>query len=185
MTTALVVSIPLFIAYVLIGAEIESATPLLKPAKLVMSVLNQKDMSSISRDVENENLIYTLKQSPVLSTGFGFDYQYSPNNPPVDLTDVFVNFRLIAHNGVLWLWSLGGLVGFTLLWMIFPVGGTLAMRAYRRAGTPLERSAALAALGALAVCIVQVWGDQGLNGYMTPITFAVAFSVATRLAVRN
>ncbi|HVJ90152.1 MAG TPA: O-antigen ligase family protein [Labilithrix sp.] len=184
-TTALVVSIPLFIAYVLIGAEIESATPLLKPAKLVMSVLNQKDMSSISRDVENENLIYTLKQSPVLSTGFGFDYQYSPNNPPVDLTDVFVNFRLIAHNGVLWLWSLGGLVGFTLLWMIFPVGGTLAMRAYRRAGTPLERSAALAALGALAVCIVQVWGDQGLNGYMTPITFAVAFSVATRLAVRN
>jgi hypothetical protein len=183
-TTALVVGIPIVIAYILIGAEINSTTPLLKPAKLVMSVLDQKDLSSLSRDVENENLIYTLRQSPFLSTGFGFDYQYSPNNPPVDLSDVFIDFRLIAHNGVLWLWSLGGLVGFTVLWFIFPITGTLAMRGYRGAGSRLERSAALTALGAVAICIVQVWGDQGLNGYMTPITFGVAFAVATRLAMR-
>ena len=87
-----------------------------KPAKLVMSVLDQSDSSSLSRDVENENLIYTLSQSPLLPTGFGFDYQYSPNNPPVDLSGVFANFRLIAHNGVLWMWSWGGVIGFTLLW---------------------------------------------------------------------
>lgn len=183
-TTALALAIPLGLAYLAIGASINSTTPLLKPAKLVMSVLDQTDTSSISRDIENENLIYTMRQSPLLPTGFGFDYQYSPNNPPVDLSDVFANYRLIAHNGVLWMWSWGGVIGFTLLWMIFPVGGTLALRAYRAAYTPLERSAALTALGAIAICIVQVWGDQGLNGYMTPITFSVAFAVATRLAVR-
>lgn len=157
----------------------------MKPAKLVMSVLDQKDSSSLSRDVENENLIYTMSQSPLLSTGFGFNYQSSPNNPPVDLSDVFVNYRLIAHNGVLWMWSWGGLIGFTILWMLFPVAGTLALRAYRAAYTPLERSAALSALGATAICVVQVWGDQGLNGYMTPITFSIAFAVATRLAMRT
>jgi hypothetical protein len=184
-TAALMIGIPLVIGYILVGSEINSMSPLLKPAKLVMSVLDQKDLSSLSRDIENENLIYTLRQSPVLSTGFGFNYQFSPNNPPVDLSDVFVNYRLIAHNGVLWLWSLGGLVGFTLLWSIFPVAGTLAMRAYRGAPTALERSAALTALGSVAICIVQVWGDQGLNGYMTPITFAVSFAVATRLAMRT
>jgi len=183
-TTALMIGIPLVIGYVLIGSEINSASPLVKPAKLVMSVLDQKDSSSVSRDIENENLIYTMSQSPLLSTGFGFNYQNSPNNPPVDLSDVFVNFRLIAHNGVLWMWSFGGVVGFTILWMIFPVTATLALRAYRAAYTPLERSAALASLGAVAICIVQVWGDQGLNGYMTPITFGVAYAVATRLAVR-
>ena len=53
-----------------------------------------------------------------------------------------------------------------------------------RADTPLERSAALAALGCVAVCVVQIWGDQGFNGYMTLVTFGVAFAVATRLAVR-
>jgi O-antigen ligase len=162
-----------------------SVSPLVKPAKLVMSVLDQKDLSSLSRDIENENLIYTLRQSPILSTGFGYEYQYSPNNPPVDLSDVFVNYRLIAHNGVLWMWSLGGVIGFTLLWMIFPISGTLALRGYRSANTPLERSAALTALGSVAICVVQVWGDQGINGYMTPVTIGVAFAVATRLAMRS
>jgi hypothetical protein len=183
-TAALVALVPLIVGYVLIGADLNSASPLLKPAKLVMSVLDQKDMSSISRDIENENLIYTLHQSPIVSTGFGFEYQYSPNNPPVDLSDVFVNYRLIAHNGVLWLWSLGGLVGFTALWILFPVTGTLAMRGYRAAESPLERSAALTSLGAVAIAIVQIWGDQGINGYMTPVTFGVCFAVATRLATR-
>jgi hypothetical protein len=183
-TALLAITIPVVIAYILVGAELNTTSPLVKPAKLVMSVLDQKDTSSISRDIENENLIYTLRQSPFLSTGFGFEYQISPNNPPVDLTDVFANYRLIAHNGVLWIWSLGGVVGFTILWLVFPVAGTLAMRGYRSAQTALERSGALTALGAISICVVQVWGDQGLNGYITPVTFGVAFAVATRLAVR-
>lgn len=183
-TTALVVGIPLILAYVLIGSEINSTSPLLKPAKLVMSVLEQKDSSSLSRDIENENLIYTLDQNVVIPTGFGSEYQYSPNNPPVDLSDVFVNYRLIAHNGVLWLWSLGGVIGFTILWMIFPVTGTLALRGYRNAGSALERTAALTAFGSVAICIVQIWGDQGANGYMTPVTISVAFAIASKLAVR-
>ena len=182
-TRALIIGIPLVLGYILVGAEVNSTSALVKPAKLVMSVLDQRDSSSISRDIENENLIYTMRQSPVVSTGFGFEYQSSPNNPPVDLSEVFVNYRLIAHNGVLWLWSIGGVVGFSLLWMIFPICGTLAMRGYRGAQSSLERSAALTALGSVGICIVQVWGDQGVNGYMVPITFGVAFATATRLAM--
>ncbi|MBX3231224.1 MAG: hypothetical protein KIT84_09805 [Labilithrix sp.] len=184
-TTALAIGIPLLLGYVLVGSEINSPSPLLKPAKLVMSVLEQKDTSSQSRDIENENLIYTLRENVLVPTGFGSEYQYSPNNPPVDLTDVFVNYRLIAHNGVLWLWSLGGVVGFTVLWLIFPITGTLALRAYRSAPTALERSAALTSFGSVAVCIVQIWGDQGANGYMTPVTIAVSYAIATRLAMRT
>jgi hypothetical protein len=183
-TWALAVGVPLMLAYVLVGSEMVSTSPLLKPAKLVVSVMDQKDNSSISRDIENENLIYTLRQSPVVSHGFGHEYQYSPNNPPVDLGELFKNFRLIAHNGVLWIWSLAGVVGFTLLWMIYPLASTLALRGYRAAQSPLERSAALGALGAVVVCVIQIWGDQGFNSYMTLVTFGVAFAVATRLAVR-
>ena len=183
-TAALVIGIPVTVLYSLVGAELNTTSPIVKPAKLGMSVLDQRDSSSISRDIENENLIHTLRQSPVLSTGFGFEYQSSPNNPPVDLSEVFVNYRLIAHNGVLWIWSIGGLVGFTSLWLIFPVTGTLAFRGYRSAQSPLERSAALTALGGVAICIVQVWGDQGINGYIIPITIGVCFTVATRLAMR-
>jgi hypothetical protein len=183
-TWALAFAVPLLMGYVLVGSEIQSASPLLKPAKLVISVLDQKDNSSISRDIENENLIYTLRQSPVVPTGFGHEYQYSPNNPPVDLGDLFKNFRLIAHNGVLWIWSLAGVIGFTLLWSIYPLASTLALRGYRAAQSPLERSAALGSLAAVVVCVIQIWGDQGFNSYMTLVTFGVAFAIATRLAVR-
>lgn len=186
LTWALAISVPVLVGYVLIGSEIPGDSAIAKPAKLVVSVLDQKDNSSISRDIENENLIYTLRQSPggVLTTGFGHEYQYSPANPPVDLGDLFKNFRLIAHNGVLWIWSLAGVVGFTLLWMLYPLGATLALRGYRAAQTPLERSGALASLAAVVVVVVQIWGDQGFNSYMTLVTFGVAFAISTRLAVR-
>jgi hypothetical protein len=185
-TTALAIAIPALAIYVLVGSEIVSPSPLLKPAKIIVSIMEQKDTSSLSRDIENENLIYTLRQGlfGTFTTGFGHEYQYSPNNPPVDLGDVFKNFRLIAHNGVLWMWSLAGVVGFTLLWFIYPMTGTLAVRGYLAADSKIERSAALACLASVAVCVMQIYGDQGFNSYMTLITFGVAFAVSTRLASR-
>lgn len=183
-TFAIMAAAPLLAGYVLIGSESTSKSPLLKPAHDIVSVLDQQDSSSRSRDIENENLIYTLGENPVVTRGFGQEYDYAPNNVPTDLSATFKNFRIIAHNGVLWMWSIAGVVGFTLLWLVYPLAGTMAIRGYRRADTPLERSAALAALGMVAVCVMQIWGDQGFNSYMTLITFGVAFSVASRLAVR-
>jgi len=183
-TWAMAISVPLLMGYVLVGSEINSSSPVLKPAKAIVSVLDQKDSSAISRDIENENLIYTLRLDPVVTKGFGHDYEYSPNNPPVDLSEVFKNYRLIAHNGVLWLWSIAGVFGFAAIWMVYPLASTLAMRGYRAADSPLERSAALSALGTVAVVVLQIWGDQGFSSYMTLITFGVAYAVAARLAVR-
>jgi hypothetical protein len=183
-TTALIVAVPLIAAYVLIGSESTSTSPLLKPAKSIVSVLDAHDTSAVSRDIENENLIYTLRQSPFVTKGFGHEYEYSPENPPVDLTETFTNFRLIAHNGVLWLWSIAGVLGFAFLWFIYPMAGTLAVRGYRAAETPVERTAALASFAGVAICVVQIWGDQGLSSTMTLVTFGVCFAVASRLALR-
>ncbi len=184
-TAALAVLVPLLIGYITVGSEVNSTSPVLKPAKLIMSMIDQKDTSAQSRDVENANLIYTLHQNPVVMTGFGHEYEYSPDSPPIDLSEVFSNYRYIAHNGVLWLWSLGGVLGFTLMWLLYPLAGTMGVRAYRAATTPLERSAALATVGTTVVCVVQIWGDQGFNSYLTMVTFGVAFAVASRLAVRS
>jgi hypothetical protein len=185
-TVALAVIVPLLVGYVTIAGDLP-VSPLTKPAHTVLSVMEQKDASSVSRDIENENLIYTLRQAPasIFTTGFGHEYQYAPEHPPVDLGGVFQNFRLIAHNGVLWMWSVGGVLGFTLLWIVYPLGGTLAIRGYYAAQSPLERSAALAALGAIVVCISQIWGDQGWSSYMTLVTFGVSFAIAARLSVRQ
>lgn len=184
-TVALALVVPLIAGYVFVGSETDSSSALFKPAKNIVSVLDQKDTSSLSRDIENENLIYTLTRSSILSRGFGHEYEYSPNHPPVDLSDVFENYRLIAHNGVLWLWSIAGVVGFTLLWLVYPIAGTLAVRGYRSATSSVERTAALSCLGGVVVCVMQIWGDQGLNSYMTLVTFGVCFAVASRLAMHS
>jgi hypothetical protein len=185
-TAAIAIAAPLFAGYVLVASQIPGQSAFLKPAKIILSVTEQKDASSLSRDIENENLVYTLRQAPayLFTTGFGHEYQFAPEHPPVDLGDVFRNFRLIAHNGVLWIWSVAGVIGFTLLWIVYPLGGTLAVRGYRSAQSPLERSAALAALGSIIVCVSQIWGDQGFNSYMTLVTFSVSFAVAAKLAAR-
>ena len=86
---------------------------------------------------------------------------------------------------MLWLWSIAGVVGFTLLWFVIRSRARSRCAGYRAAETPLERSAALASLGCVAVCVIQIWGDQGFNSYMTLVTFGVAFAVASRLAVRG
>jgi hypothetical protein len=181
-TLAMALTVPLLAGYVVVGSESNASWA--KPAKSIVSVLAQKDTSAASRDTENENLIYTLTQSPILTKGFGHEYAYSPSNPPVDLSELFTNYRLIAHNGVLWLWSIGGVLGFTLLWFVYPLAGTLALRGYRAAQTSMERTAALSALGCVTICVLQIWGDQGFNSYLTLVTFGVCFAVASRLAAR-
>jgi hypothetical protein len=171
--------------YVAMGAAIPSGSVIFRPAKSIASVIDQHDNSSVSRDIENANLVFSLSKNPILPRGFGHEYDFSPESPPVDLSDVFASYRLVAHNGVLWLWSVGGVFGFTLVWLFFPITMTLSLRAYKTAETALERTGALSSLGAALVCMVQVWGDQGFSSYLTMVTLSVAFAVAAWLAVRG
>jgi hypothetical protein len=164
--------------YVVAGAQLGGDSALFKPARLIMSVMTQTDTSSESRDVENYNLIHTLRQSPVVGMGFGHGYveQYHL----FDIADLFALYLFIPHNGVLWIWAVGGVVGFTALWFVYPVAGTMAMRAYRGAKTPLDRMSGLTALGTVIACVAQVWGDQGFNSYMTLTLFALAYAISVR-----
>jgi hypothetical protein len=75
----------------------------------------------------------------------------------------------------------GGVVGFTALWLIYPLTITLGIRGYRTAQNPVERAAALAGIGVVVATMAQIWGDQGWNSYLTLILFSLAFSVLARL----
>jgi len=173
----------LVLVYVIAGAQVEGDSPLFKPAKLAMSVLDQKDSSSESRDIENYNLIYTMGQSPIVGTGFGWEYKEKLQL--YDISNLFALYRYIAHNGVLWIWSVGGVVGFTALWFVYPLTITLGMRAYRTAEEPVERAAALTGIGVVVATIAQIWGDQGWNSYLTLILFSLAFAVVARLEAKG
>lgn len=165
-------------AYFMIGSQIKEGA-IFAPARQAMSVLNQNDTSSESRDVENYNLILTLKDSPIVGHGFG--WEYIEKLKVTDISDLFALYLYIPHNGVLWLWSVGGVIGFAALWFIYPVAATLAVRVMRRGRTPMERAAGLGCLGVAIATVTQCWGDQGFHSYLTLVLFSLTLGVAARL----
>jgi hypothetical protein len=177
----LLLSLPLIVLYLAIGRN--RPTGIFKPAALMMSVATQKDESSKTRDIENFNLLQTLKQNKL--TGAGWGHEYDEQVKADDISELFMQYRYIAHNSVLWLWSIGGLVGFTLLWLPLVVGIFLARRGYAFARTPLERTAALTGLVVMASFINQAWGDMGTQGQTCIMLLAWALAVVGKLAVAN
>lgn len=159
---SLVVIVPLTALYVAVGWN--STAGIFKPVSMIRSVTSQTDTSSQTRDIENYNLIHTLKQRPVFGSGFG--HEYIEISKAYSIDHYFAQYRYIAHNSVLWLLSISGWAGFSLLWAVFPVALLVSLRAHRRSTTVIDRVTALATAAAVLSFVLQAWGDMGLQSWM-------------------
>ncbi|HTS81509.1 MAG TPA: O-antigen ligase family protein [Myxococcaceae bacterium] len=152
------------------------------PVQKIRSMVDSKaDASTLWRDMENFNLVSTYLDHPVLGSGFGH-----PMKEVVKLPDVTAAYELepyIPHNSVLGLWAFTGLVGFALLWMIFPVGMFFTVRAYRWAGTPLERVTALGALASQVCYLTQGYGDLGFGDWGSVFTVATGYALVGKICI--
>jgi hypothetical protein len=171
---------PVVLVYVIAGRN-HGDSPVFKPAAAIASVFTQKDRSSATRDIENFNLIQTLKANRILGTGFGHEYIELVHAD--DISGAFALYRYIGHNSVLWLWSVSGVVGFTAFWMFLAVGVFYAARAYRHAELPRERSGAIVSMACILAYIIQAWGDMGAQSWMGVFVLALALVTAGKLAV--
>lgn len=174
-----VLMLPFLAVYVMVGQH--RGGTIFKPARLIMSVVSQKDRSSDTRDIENFNLLVTLKQQKLLGNGWGHEYIEFVRAD--DISKLFAQYRYIAHNSVLWMWTIGGLVGFTLLWMPICLGIFFARRAYFFARTVSDRSAAAIALTMLVTYMMQAWGDLGTQGLTSSLAATLALAASAKLAV--
>lgn len=170
---------PLLLAYVVVGQAGNSR--IFKPAKLVTSVIRQDDRSSSTRDVENYNLLVTLKRAKLLGNGWGHEYIEAVKGD--DISKAFPQYKFMAHNSVLWIWTIGGLVGFTLLWMPLSLGIFMARRAYIFARTQTDRSAAAIALCMVITYMIQAWGDLGTQHLNSSLMLALSLAISAKLAV--
>jgi O-antigen ligase len=174
---SLILFAPLFALYVKVGGN--SGSAIFAPAALIHSVMSGEDRSSITRDIENYNLIITLRENKIIGPGFGSEYIEAVKAD--DISGGFSLYKFIAHNSVLWLWSLGGLVGFTLLWMVYPIQAYFSARGYRLGRTHVERAAGLATLAGTTTTLAQNWGDMGFSSYTTLTMFAMCYAVGAKL----
>jgi hypothetical protein len=178
---SLLVLVPAMALYIAVGWQ--STAPVFSPVATLRTVITSEDTSSQTRDIENYNLIQTLKRQPLVGSGFGHEYVELVQAYRVD--HLFAQYRFIAHNSVLWLLSLSGWIGFAALWTLFPVGVAVALVAHRRAAQPLDRVLAFAAVGATISYLVQAWGDMGFQSWMGTLIMASLLGATGALYCRQ
>jgi len=104
-----------------------SAGALGLPARAVKSVVspsqaNSRDQSSDQyRVLENIDVLYTIRQSPLLGVGFGQKFKLLVPLPDISF---FQWWQYQSHNSVMWVWMRTGVFGF--LAFLFMVGWSLA-----------------------------------------------------------
>jgi len=159
---AVVLSIPLMILYTAAGWN--SNAGVFRPVGVVRSVTSQEDASSETRDIENYNLIRTLKLQPVVGSGFGHEYREFVQAYRVD--HIFAQYLYIAHNSVLWLISQVGWLGFTFIWIVFPTAVLIARRVINQTRSSVDLLTGFGAIASIVVYLLQAWGDMGLQSWM-------------------
>jgi hypothetical protein len=169
---------PLVALYIMVGWN--SPTGVFKPVATIRSVVEPAtDASSMTREIENYNLMYTLKQYPILGTGYGNGYWEIVPLPPMG----YPLERYCPHNSLLGLWVYSGLIGYTMMTLLWAAGVFFGMRALSAAKAPIDRAAALLGFGTVLIYLVQCWGDIGLGSWTGVFITSAGIAVAGKLAV--
>jgi O-antigen ligase len=170
---------PVFIAYLIAGWGNPSG--IFKPVGSISTMFGaHQDTSSIMRDIENYNLLVTLKSNPLLGVGFG--YEYIEEVVAFDISSIFPQYRYLPHNSLLGLIAFTGIVGFTAIWQLVVVAAFLHAKVYRAAVNKVTaRVASMWGIAALIVIELQMWGDIGFNHIGVNTMMGVVVGLAARL----
>ena len=175
-----ILCLPFLVAYVVIGWNTTSESAIFAPVKTFKSVGDgESDSSTLYRDLENYNLLLTLRFRPLLGSGFGQPFVEFVKLPNISF---FKEYPYLPHNSILGLWAFAGALGFLGISMPLIVGVFLASRSYNMARTPEERIAAFMVIAVIAIYLTHCWGDIGFSERRTVLLVGPALAIAAQLA---
>ena len=169
---------PVLVLYVAVGwGRPESV---FKPLRAFASVTSRDDLSTRSRDNENDGLVFTLAKNGVLGTGFGKEYIETDTSLSARS---FTQYRYIPHNSLLALLAFTGIAGFTGIFLPVALSVFLNGRVCRAPRVaPAARVAAAVGVAEVAICLNQMYGDMGFFSRTTLTILATALATAGRLS---
>ena len=180
--TTLLLCLPLFVTYVAVGWN--SQAGIFGPIQTYRSLTEgETDSSTLYRDLENYNLIQTMRLRPLMGTGFGQPFEEVAVLP--NISSMFEEYRYAPHNSILGLWAYAGPFGFTGLTMALLMTVYFAARSYRSATSPDERVAALMTLVLLVIYLQHCWGDIGFSERRSVFLVGPVLALAGQLAYRT
>jgi hypothetical protein len=182
MTLALLLAAPVVFAYVAVGWNRNEAV--FAPLRALSTTSSYEyDASTIAREEEIRNLLYTLWSggNPLLGTGWGIPYR--------KVTSFYANYGAewwqygyLPHNSLLGVAVFAGLVGLCGIWLVVPVAAFLGMRGYRGATGAIDRAAAMSAVCILPAYAAQCYGDIGFQSFTCALVLGVAVGVAGKVS---
>jgi hypothetical protein len=176
---AVLLAMPLIVIYIAIGWEAPPGSKIFAPVQTFKSVDDQKDSSTLYRDLENYNLIATMRENPIVPIGFGQPFMLKVR---MDDISFFREFQFMPHNSLLGLWAFTGVLGFSGLWLVMSIAVFLAARSYHYATTAETRMTSYVVMATLLIYAIQCWGDIGFSEgrgiYIVGTALAIAGQVA-------
>jgi O-antigen ligase len=133
------------------------------PAQAVKSVispnsLSARDQSSdLYRQIENNDLNFTIRQTKLMGVGFGNQFYQ-----PYPLPDISANFEFhgyIPHNSILWIWLQTGFAGFVAMMYMLSRALMVGASKIRRAADGPDMMAVTAAALFIAMYSVFTYVD--------------------------
>jgi hypothetical protein len=171
---------PLLAAYVAAGWG--NPKGIFKPVGSISTMFGEnQDSSSMMRDIENYNLLKTLKANPIM--GYGWGREYIEEISAIDISSIFPQYRYLPHNSLLGVVAFTGMLGFWGLWQMVVITVGLHARVYRAADSIVLRTSAMACMVTICIIMLQMWGDIGFNHQMVCVMLAITIGLAARLPV--
>jgi hypothetical protein len=175
----LLLAFPLILLYITVGWN--SSSEIFSPLKTLRSVGDSEiDASTMYRDLENYNLLLTLRYNMVVGSGFGHPFAEEVKLPNISF---FHEYRFMPHNSILGLWAFCGPIGFSGLTASLVVAIYLAARSYRSAGPPDERVSAVMVIMMIEIYMIHCWGDIGFSERRSVYLVGPALAIAGQLAI--
>jgi len=179
---SVLVAAPLVLVYAIVGWGREGA--LFEPLRAIATSGSDEDSSSLARLEEMKNLMYTLSVdgNPLLGTGWGRGYREATSFY-THFTSGWWLYPYTPHNSLHGAAAFAGLAGLLGILLVVPVTAFLATRGFRASTTPVDRTAAMAAVCILPAYGVQCFGDIGLQSLTAGLILGVAIAVAGKVPV--
>ncbi len=176
--------VPLFlVGLIYVGAFYNSTATIAKPIQMVKSLYQPSDPRDVSsneyRNLEQYDVMMTIRRNPILGLGFGRPYEMLVQLPPIP----FPLRDYIPHNEVLWIWLKMGTVGFIIFWLFIASAVVQASLILRRLKDPFFQSLAAMILTLVLMQVVVSYADLQMTFYRNMIYLGVMLGVLVRLDV--
>jgi len=165
----------------------DSDGPLGEPLRALRSVFDVSatsltdQASSAWRDIEHQNVAFTMRQVPF--TGVGVGQRYLFERDPGEVS-TFPYWRFITHDALLWLWLKAGPLGAFALWFLVARGLLVGTALFRRIGEPSLRWVIALPIALIVTQIVFSSVDLGLTYSRTMIVLGASLGLAAFVAER-